>query len=622
MREKGRSIAVLGLLLASMAVKAQGYTDLPPNHWAREAVEALTQQGVLTGFPDGTFRGGDPATRYQMALALYRLYVLLDARLRDLRGAVASGDTARALEAAKGASQAAELLQGALPPQAEKVAEELLAIRARIGTLEEALARAMGEIKDQKAFQEALVALEGAQNADLLEVRAQLETLRTLLKDLVTRQEYLEASQKLADRVARLAREVASLKEAMEKADQRLGELEAFANPRKEDLSLKGVEAQGHWATAPLPGEATEPVPGFRFGLTARYREATVAAGGGYGAGMPYATFAWKEGEGALEGLAGPAAGTIAYTTPDLTLKAWRAGEAQGASLEARAAGLSFGLRGQSLSSTPTPEDLYRLIGQPLPQTTALEADLSLGTKGQLEGHGSYLLTPSSQWARLGLGIPIWGGLSLQGFYAQAWDRNFNAIPEADSPRMGERRPSSYGLALAYTSEWEDGKGEAYLRYAFLPEGSGPGGYLLLQDPALRLFLSGQYVMGSSPWYKLQGEAGLKGERFEASLRFGLAQGFSRYQAALEALGLLHLSKDLRLGLGYGEFAALRAYGYNLVPSPSLDTPYLYAGGSGTGQSQWATLVAGAWGLSLRYDYIFAPRPVDRFGLSYSFQLP
>ncbi len=44
--------------------------DVPPGHWAYDAVQSLIQQGVLKGYPDGSFRGTQPLSRYQFAVAL------------------------------------------------------------------------------------------------------------------------------------------------------------------------------------------------------------------------------------------------------------------------------------------------------------------------------------------------------------------------------------------------------------------------------------------------------------------------------------------------------------------------------------------------------------------------
>jgi len=63
-----------GLILAMMApVFAQGpFADVPIDHWAYEAVSQLQQDGIIIGYPDGTFGGKRAMTRYEFALALSR----------------------------------------------------------------------------------------------------------------------------------------------------------------------------------------------------------------------------------------------------------------------------------------------------------------------------------------------------------------------------------------------------------------------------------------------------------------------------------------------------------------------------------------------------------------------
>ncbi|GGR60819.1 SLH family protein [Deinococcus seoulensis] len=48
-------------------------TDVPAGHWAREAIGVLMGRGLLQGFPDGSFSGQAPLTRYEAATLLYRL---------------------------------------------------------------------------------------------------------------------------------------------------------------------------------------------------------------------------------------------------------------------------------------------------------------------------------------------------------------------------------------------------------------------------------------------------------------------------------------------------------------------------------------------------------------------
>ena len=52
--------------------KLQLFPDVPKNHWAYEYVSTLKGNGVLTGYPDGEFKGDRPMTRYEFATMLYK----------------------------------------------------------------------------------------------------------------------------------------------------------------------------------------------------------------------------------------------------------------------------------------------------------------------------------------------------------------------------------------------------------------------------------------------------------------------------------------------------------------------------------------------------------------------
>lgn len=49
------------------------YPDVPRGHWAYEAINKLSQAGILEGMPDGTYMGGKSMTRYEFAVAIARL---------------------------------------------------------------------------------------------------------------------------------------------------------------------------------------------------------------------------------------------------------------------------------------------------------------------------------------------------------------------------------------------------------------------------------------------------------------------------------------------------------------------------------------------------------------------
>jgi len=49
------------------------FKDVPPNHWAAGLVEKARSLGLVQGYPDGTFRGNERVTRYELAAILARL---------------------------------------------------------------------------------------------------------------------------------------------------------------------------------------------------------------------------------------------------------------------------------------------------------------------------------------------------------------------------------------------------------------------------------------------------------------------------------------------------------------------------------------------------------------------
>jgi hypothetical protein len=69
-------------LAASFVVPAFSATnpfmDVPMNHWAYDAIGQLAAHGILSGYPDGTYKGKQQTTRYEMASALARALAVVD----------------------------------------------------------------------------------------------------------------------------------------------------------------------------------------------------------------------------------------------------------------------------------------------------------------------------------------------------------------------------------------------------------------------------------------------------------------------------------------------------------------------------------------------------------------
>jgi DNA repair exonuclease SbcCD ATPase subunit len=93
-------VAVLLVLSISMAA----FRDIPKGHWAESFVTRLEEAGIATGFPDGTYRGDEAITRYQIAVFLVRtldyVFQTVDSNLQNLK-ATLENTTNEKLDAVK-----------------------------------------------------------------------------------------------------------------------------------------------------------------------------------------------------------------------------------------------------------------------------------------------------------------------------------------------------------------------------------------------------------------------------------------------------------------------------------------------------------------------------------------
>ena len=67
------AIAACFACAAVTASAANPFTDVSSDDWAYQAVASLSDEGVIDGYPDGTFRGDKHVTRYEIAQIVARL---------------------------------------------------------------------------------------------------------------------------------------------------------------------------------------------------------------------------------------------------------------------------------------------------------------------------------------------------------------------------------------------------------------------------------------------------------------------------------------------------------------------------------------------------------------------
>jgi predicted porin/DNA-directed RNA polymerase specialized sigma24 family protein len=159
---------------------AQVPRDVPPGHWAYDAIEELFDLGVLKGYPDGTFKGKAPLTRYEFAIAIRDALAAIRQQIDEVRAQIKEGQPTQP-------SQPTTPTQ----PQPGITAEERAKLQGipadtaqRLQNLEEAMAR-INRLATE--FQDELASLgvdvESAKR-DLANLRKRVEAIEEELKRL------------------------------------------------------------------------------------------------------------------------------------------------------------------------------------------------------------------------------------------------------------------------------------------------------------------------------------------------------------------------------------------------------------------------------------------------------
>lgn len=101
-------IVALVLMVLPVLAQSNPAETVPFDHWAYDAVQKLVDQGIIIGYPDGTFRGNRAMTRYEFAMAISRMLDTL-AKNPAMRGPAGPTGASGAAGAAgaKGAAGAA-----------------------------------------------------------------------------------------------------------------------------------------------------------------------------------------------------------------------------------------------------------------------------------------------------------------------------------------------------------------------------------------------------------------------------------------------------------------------------------------------------------------------------------
>lgn len=211
MKRKRILTMLLAASLSSSVTHAQ-FPDIPPGHYAENAVDRLTDLGVISGFPDGFFRGQATVNRFELSLILTRMWdTWSKAQLSDV-----FSQHSELMVALEGLRQQQSLLQTEL--------EAVGALEARLALNEDAITQL------------------DARTEDTDEARRVLTTLQQDLASL--RQGVLQAQRQSGARARDTARDLSSLSPRLNALQKQITHDRQVLTERDDKLALRLKEQQ------------------------------------------------------------------------------------------------------------------------------------------------------------------------------------------------------------------------------------------------------------------------------------------------------------------------------------------------------------------------------------------
>ena len=123
-------------------VAVQELNDIEGNEWAYRAVQELVEKyDVLEGYPDGTFKGKQPSTRFELAAAVYDLATYFSDEI-----ALDRGDLAKLAKLMEEFSGEIKTLQG----KVDQLETKVTALDTRTTSLEGQVAKQTTQLEEHE----------------------------------------------------------------------------------------------------------------------------------------------------------------------------------------------------------------------------------------------------------------------------------------------------------------------------------------------------------------------------------------------------------------------------------------------------------------------------------------
>ncbi len=79
------SVLIFSLNLTNISAYAQIFTDVPDNYWAEDYIKKVKDLGIITGYPDATFKPNKEVTKSQALVMISRLYKLDNSTIETIK---------------------------------------------------------------------------------------------------------------------------------------------------------------------------------------------------------------------------------------------------------------------------------------------------------------------------------------------------------------------------------------------------------------------------------------------------------------------------------------------------------------------------------------------------------
>jgi hypothetical protein len=260
--------ALLGaaMVVPAFAQSGEQFPDVPENHWVYQALLNMKNEGILVGYPDGMFRGGRPASRYELAGAINAAYQKLRGMIMGLQ---------EQIDAIKG-------MPGGNPDEMAALRRELDALKAQVA----AMSRYGDDI-------DALKRMTATFERDLAAMGVDVEAMKRDLADLAERVGALEKVKPAVDihgdvnlvmHAGHRSSGLLGLTQDLRPTGLPGGGLRDLTFGHELALSVRGTKEEGpQWhgtvvignLVGALYGDQNSIIPSFPGGLAAGYTEST-----------------------------------------------------------------------------------------------------------------------------------------------------------------------------------------------------------------------------------------------------------------------------------------------------------------------------------------------------------